>query len=137
MEVPSIIKNKVIKRAIDDIALLPDPYSCTQLEKERYAKWIEEFRSLEYEDIEGILDVIYTSQITSIDNACGRSIDIIKIPPLGSLRLNKTRQVILKEIKANQVPPTDERIKEIMLHHVAIKESYKQEVVELDLKLKL
>lgn len=94
MNLNNLMLEKIKKRTIDDMALLYFP-SLRGLDKEQFENWKEDFYNLSIESFEDLLNVVYKQQGESISNATSRCIDFIKIPVLGSIRLNRIRLEIL------------------------------------------
>lgn len=112
-------KKNITKRVIDDIALLT-LYNVTKLEQSNLDNWIKEFKELDTEEIHEVIEFIFYRHCVDIDNAANECHDYIKIPGLGSLRLNKARHNILKYIRDNGEIP-DKVVKDIIDEYVANK----------------
>jgi len=92
---------------------------------------IKHYRNLDNETLNFIIELIYNQQGTSIDFACNRSIDWIKIPGLGTIRRNKSRHEILKAtLEKGKI--TEEEAKAIIMKNVEIKKALKEDIVITD-----
>lgn len=127
------MKHKITGRAINDIALL-SLYNNTVLERTNFNKYKEDIIHLDNTEFEDIINTIFTCQCNSIDTSAGNNIDYIKIPVLGSIRLNKARQNILKTIHA-QGTITDEQIQSIIDDYVTDKKNRKcNDIVDVNIE---
>lgn len=116
-------RSRITRRAIDDIALL-NLYNVSKNEREMFNSFLAEFRDLDVEDMQSVIDLVFSQQNKSIDNAAAQSIEYIKVPVLGSLRIHTVRQQILNYAKDEGSVP-DEKINEIMQAYIAEKEFHK------------
>ena len=116
MNLTKLMLEKVKKRAIDNVALLTFNNG-KAYEKQVFAQWQEDFFNLEHTELEELITAVYKQQGESISNATSRCIYFIKIPALGSIRLNRTRLEILnlKEEKGMNVDESE--IEEIKHRH--------------------
>lgn len=126
MKLSKLLIGYIEKRVIDDIALLPLDNK-SKFEKKDTIEWIEEFRNLDKETLDFIIELVYNQQASYIDSACNNCIDYIKIPGLGSLRLNKSRHEILKTILVNGKIEQSE-VQAIINKNIAIKNNGRKDV---------
>lgn len=132
MKLSKLIINNIEKRVIDDIALLPLDNK-SKFEKIDTLDWINKFRNLDTETIHFIIELIYNQQALYMDSACNNCIDYIKIPGLGSLRLNKSRHEILKTI-LDKGTIEDTEVQSIINKNIDIKNNNKKNI-SLDIKV--
>lgn len=126
MKLSSFLNFNIRKRIIDAL-----PFISIGIHKKvqrDISNSIKLYRNLDNETLNFILELIYNQQGTSIDFACNRSVDWIKIPGLGSIRRNKTRHEILKTtFEKGKI--SDEEIHEIMMRNVEIKKALKEDII--------
>jgi len=131
-----VLIERIIKRAIDNIALLTF-IKRTKFEFNYISNWITEFRELDNSEFGDIIKLIFKQQSESIDKACDKNVDYIQIPSFGNLRLNKARHTILKRIHENNDKRiSDEEIEQIIADYIETKKNNRK-VTELDIKINL
>ena len=126
MALSDLMKYKISKRAIDDIALLSIVHK-TKLVRKYYTDWLEEFNYLSESENFELLDSIYNSENKSMDNACNECIPFIQVPMVGKLTLNKARHEILKTIHSNGTISKDE-VQSIIDDYVIYKRGLQKDV---------
>ena len=132
MKLSPLLLGYTKKRVIDSIALLPLDNK-RKGTKKSIENWIEEFRELDTETLDFIINLIYNEQSEIINMACDNCIDYIRITGLGSLRLNKSRHEILKTI-LHEGSISEEQVKSIILTNAELRKSLKEDVT-LDIKI--
>lgn len=115
MTISKIFK-RIKKRAIDNIALLTFNNVKTY-EKQIAEQWQNDFFNLESKELEELISAVYKQQGESISNATIRCVDFIKIPVLGSIRLNRTRLDILALKEEKGINVDESEIDEIKRRH--------------------
>lgn len=132
MKLSPLLLGYTKKRVIDSIALLPLDNKRKGVKKS-IESWIEEFRELDTETLDFIINLIYNEQAEIINIACDNCIDYIRITGLGSLRLNKSRHEILKTI-LHEGSISEEQVQSIILTNAELRKGLKEDVT-LDIKI--
>ena len=116
MNLTKLMLEKVKKRAIDNIALLTFNNVSTY-DKKIANEWQSNFFNLDSIELEELINAVYKQQCESISEATNRCIDFIKIPALGSIRLNRTRLEILNLKDEKGLNVDESEIDEIKRKH--------------------
>lgn len=116
MNLTKLMLEKVKKRAIDNIALLTFN-NVSAYDKKVANEWQSNFFNLDSIELEELINTVYKQQGESISEATNRCIDFIKIPALGSIRLNRTRLEILNLKDEKGLNVDESEIDEIKRKH--------------------
>lgn len=116
MNLTKLMLEKVKKRAIDNIALLTFN-NVSAYDKKVANEWQSNFFNLDSIELEELINAVYKQQGESISEATNRCIDFIKIPALGSIRLNRTRLEILNLKDEKGLNVDESEIDEIKRKH--------------------
>lgn len=126
MKLSSFLSFNIKKRIIDAL-----PFISIGIHKKGQrdiSNSIKLYRNLDNETLDFILELIYNQQGTSIDFACDRSTDWIKIPGLGTIRRNKSRHEILKTI-LEKGEISNEDTYGIIMKNVEIKKALREDTI--------
>lgn len=124
--------NNIITKTREDISLI-SVVNKRKFERKSFEDWVEEFTSLDNNEVCEFINCVYNQQFISLENACIENYDYILITGLGNLKTNQARQEILKLVAEGNTTYRED-VQQIINDYIESKEA-NNKIVEVNLKL--